>query len=265
MNGRVAIYAVPGTTADDGAGSPLREAASLLRVRAEAWLGRSLAGAPVAVAAPEGWTREAVDEITVDARRYGFHGTLKAPFRLADGRTLGELEAAVAQFGAGRAPVSLPELALSRIGHFFALVPGAPAAPLNALAAAVVVAFDEFRAPPNAAELARRNPGAMSVRQRELFERWGYPYVLDAFRFHLTLTDRIEAPLQDKVEAVLDEWFADCLGETIPIDALAILTETVPGAPFELHSLHPLGPPSAVPSTQLALDNASAAFAERTS
>ncbi|NUP73382.1 MAG: DUF1045 domain-containing protein, partial [Sinomonas sp.] len=163
MSGRVAIYAAPGTTADDGAGSLLRE-------KAESWLGRSVTGSAVAAAAPKGWTRGAVDDITVDARRYGFHGTLKAPFRLAPGRSLGELEAAVARFAASRPSVSLPEPALARIGHFFALVPGAPALPLNGLAADVVMAFVEFRAPPNAAELARRNPSAMSARQRDLFE-----------------------------------------------------------------------------------------------
>uniref|UniRef100_UPI0039EF8DE8 DUF1045 domain-containing protein n=1 Tax=Sinomonas sp. G460-2 TaxID=3393464 RepID=UPI0039EF8DE8 len=198
---------------------------------------------PVASAAPEGWTRAAVDEITVEARRYGFHGTLKAPFRLAPGRRLNELEAALSQFAADRPSVTLPELSLARLGRFFALVPGARAEPLHSLASELVKAFDEFRAPATPAEIARRNPSAMTRRQRELFDRWGYPYVLDEFQFHLTLTDRIEQERQPEVEAALRAWFAGCLGRTIPISSLALFTEAEPGAPFALHSVHPLRAP----------------------
>ncbi|WP_081736959.1 DUF1045 domain-containing protein [Arthrobacter sp. MA-N2] len=233
MSGRVAIYAASGTSPTDVDGGQLRR-------RAESWLGRSVSGFPVTASSPEGWTRAAVDEITADARRYGFHGTFKAPFRLAEGRTLGELDAALARFAAGHPPVVLPELALSRIGSFFALVPGAPAEPLNALAAELVQEFDGFRAPPDAAETARRKPGALSGRQREALERWGYPYVLDDFRFHLTLTDRIEPRRQGEVDAVLRRWFADSLGRTIQLDTLALFTELAPGEPFMLHSVHPL-------------------------
>ena len=53
------------------------------RARAEAWLGRS----------PESRTA-----LTVSARRYGFHATIKAPMALAAGRTRAELEAALAAF-----------------------------------------------------------------------------------------------------------------------------------------------------------------------
>lgn len=261
MSGRVAIYAAPGALTTDAAGgersgasaqwtdarSPLSELRSRrLRELAESWLGRSVAGTPVAEASPRGWSRAAVDEITVDARRYGFHATLKAPFRLAEGRTLDELEAAVAAFAAQRPIVHVPQLALTRLGRFFALMPGAPAESLYALAAEIVKTFDGFRAAPSAADLARRNPEGMTPRQRELFEAWGYPYVLDEFRFHLTLTDRIPPERQPEVEAVLTEWFEPWFSavpdHTLPIDALALFTETEPGAPFELHSVHPLRP-----------------------
>jgi hypothetical protein len=232
---RAAIYAAPGALPGDAT-------SDLLAEKAEWWLGRSAAGNPVAPAAPAGWRRADVDAITVDARRYGFHATLKAPFRLAEGRTLAELEAAVSAFAAQRPVVTVPQLTLSRLGAFFALVPGAPAEPMYALAAEIVKTFDEFRAAPNEAELARRNPAGMTSRQRELFERWGYPYVLDEFRFHLTLTDRIASERQAEVEGVLAEWFAGVVGRGIPLDALAIFTECEPGSPFQLHSVHPLRP-----------------------
>ncbi|MCL2581729.1 MAG: DUF1045 domain-containing protein [Streptosporangiales bacterium] len=182
---RYAIYAAPGTGTADPAAIALRE-------RAERWLGRAVSGAPVAPGVPDGWDRARVDAITADARRYGFHATLKAPFRLARGRTAAELDAAVARFAAGRAAARIPRLSLACLGAgFYALVPGDDAPGLRALAAETVTAFDAFRAPPTAAETARRHPERLSERQRELLAAWGYPYVLNEFRFHLTLTDPV--------------------------------------------------------------------------
>jgi hypothetical protein len=230
---RFAIYAAPGTGSADAAGT-------LLRDTAEQWLGRGISGAPVAPGIPDGWTRESIDAITADARRYGFHGTLKAPFYLAGGRTAEELNAAVARFAAGHAGAVIPRLSLVRMSGFFALVPGAEAPGLHALADEVVKAFDGFRAPTTDAELARRFRASLTPRQRELLGAWGYPYVLDEFRFHLTLTERIPQERQPEVERTLSDWFAGSLGATVPVDALALFTEAEPGAPFVLHAVHPL-------------------------
>jgi hypothetical protein len=267
VTGRFAIYAAPGIGSADAA-------AALLRERAEQWLGRSVAGDPVKPGAPAGWTRAAIDAMTVSARRYGFHGTLKAPFHLAEGRTLEELDAALARFAAGRTAVLVPRLRVARLGGFFALIPGAAAeeeaaepqeateategaeagevtpetAELHALADDVVTGFDEFRARPTEAELARRDPASLTPRQRELLKAWGYPYVLDEFRFHLTVTDRIPADWQSAVERTLSSWFSASLGATVPVDALALFAEAEPGAPFTLRAAHPLRPYPGVPT-----------------
>ena len=240
VTGRYAIYAAPGSGPADPAGGLLRETA-------ERWLGRSVTTAPVTPGVPDGWTREAVDAITVSARRYGFHGTLKAPFRLAAGRTPEELDDALTRFAAGRERVLVPRLRMARLGGFFALIPGAEApgaeaAGLYALADDVVTAFDGFRAPATEAEIARRRPGSLTPRQRELLKAWGYPYVLDEFRFHLTVTDSIPEAQRSAVEATLTDWFAASLGATVPVDALALFIEAEPGAPFTLRSMHPLRP-----------------------
>jgi Protein of unknown function (DUF1045) len=235
VTGRFAIYAVPGTGLADAAGARLRE-------KAEQWLGRSAWPDPVTPGVPAGWTRDAVDAMTVNARRYGFHATLKAPFRLADGRTAGELDAALARFAARRAGAVAPRLRLARLDGFYALISGTEAAELHALADAVVTSFDSFRAPATEAELARREPASLTPRQRELLKAWGYPYVLDEFRFHLTLTDRIPQERRPAVERVLTDWFAASLGITVPVDALALFTEAEPGAPFALQAVYPLQP-----------------------
>jgi putative phosphonate metabolism protein len=248
MTARFAIYVVPGTGPADDAGAGLRE-------RAEQWLGRGITGDRVTPGVPAGWTRAAIDAITVDARRYGFHGTLKAPFRLAEGRTAAELDAAVARFAAGRPGVLVPRLTLARLGGFFALVPGAEAAELRELADEVVTGLDDFRAPATEAEVARRDPARLAPRQRELLAAWGYPYVLDEFRFHMTLTDQIQQARRPAVERALDGWFAPFLGATLRIDALAVCTEAEPGAPFTLHAVHPLRPIPSFPTTASVTDS----------
>ena len=243
MTARFAIYAAPGTGSADALGAALRE-------KAEQWLGRSVSADPIAPGNPARWTREAIDAITVDARRYGFHATLKAPFRLAEGRTPEELDAAVARFAAGHGGAVIPQLTLARLDGFFALVPGAQAAELYGLADEVVTSFDGFRAPATEAELARRNPASLTPRRRELLQTWGYPYVLEEFRFHMTLTDRIADERSKEVERTLSAWFSPLLGATVPVDALALFTEAEPGAPFVLHAVHPLQP---VPSSRRAV------------
>jgi hypothetical protein len=243
---RFAIYVAPGAGSANTAPAntaPADTVGVLLREKAEQWLGRSVSGDGVTPGAPVGWTRAAVDAMTVNARRYGFHATLKPPFRLAEGCTAEELDAAVARFAAGSAAAVIPQLSLARLGGFFALVPGAEAPGLRALADEVVKGLDDFRAPATGAELARRNPASLTSRQRELLTTWGYPYVLDEFSFHLTVTDRIPHKQQPEVERALSDWFAPLLGADVPVDALALLTEAAPGAPFTLHALHHLQPP----------------------
>ena len=168
MTGRFAIYAAPGARRPDPARGALRE-------RAEQWLGRSVPPDPVHARSPAGWTRAAVDAITVDARRYGFHATLKAPFRLAEGRTPEELDAAVAGSRPTAPRVVIPRLSLARLGGFFALVPGAEATEPARARRRGGAGFDDFRAPATEAELARRNPASLTPRQRELLERLGLP------------------------------------------------------------------------------------------
>lgn len=176
-----------------------------------------------------------VAELTETPRKYGFHGTLKAPFRLAEGMTVEALDAAAARLAARTAPVLLDGMRTARIGTFLALVPEGDATALNALAATLVAELDEFRAPLTAADLARRKADSLPPRQRELLERWGYPHVMEDFRFHLTLTGAFDADLLDALRERIDPLLVPLLPRPFAIDAVCLFGEAADG---RFHLLH---------------------------
>ncbi|WP_224825178.1 DUF1045 domain-containing protein [Cognatishimia sp. MH4019] len=131
-------------------------------------------------------------DITMTPRKYGFHGTLKPPFHLAKGQTVEDLKAATADLASGLAPASCAGLVLTTLGGFLALTPQGDTSGLQRTAEACVRGLDPFRAPPSDAELARRHAAGLSARQEALLTEWGYPYVMEEFRFHLTLSGRLQ-------------------------------------------------------------------------
>jgi putative phosphonate metabolism protein len=220
---RAAIYFTP------PAGAALTRAAAL-------WLGRD---AFVGDA-----TREPdadLDPIVAEPARYGFHATMRAPFRIAEGFDLADVDERLARFAASRQVVKLPEMALRQLGPFFALVPAVPSEGLATLEGDVLEAFDALRAPLTEAEIARRRPDRLSDRQRAQLDRWGYPHVLEDFRFHMTLTGPVEAAQTVDVAAMLQERFGAFDGAPLAVDSLAVFIEPSPGGAFRVHSLHPFG------------------------
>lgn len=194
------------------------------------WLGWDVAqGVELPHPAIAGLPKDA-DTLTSVPRKYGFHATLKAPFRLAEGIAPDDLLHAAARLAGTLAPVGLAGgLRLSRLGDFVALVPAAPGPALQELAAALVRELDPLRAPLNAAEIARRRPESLSPAQRDNLDRWGYPHVLDAFRFHMTLTGPLTPEDGDAVVAALDPVLAPLLPDPHPIDAISIVGEAGDG------------------------------------
>ena len=199
-------------------------AARGLHRAAASWLGWD-AEAGCAVAQPE---VEGIAAATATPRKYGFHATLKAPFRLAEGARAEDLAAAVAALVAQLRPVPLDGLALTRIGPFLALTPQGDDGPLNALAAQVVEGLDPFRAPLTEAEMARRNPDRLTPRQRALLDAWGYPYVLDEFRFHMTLTGALDPATLDAVTAQLAPRLT-VVPRPFTLDAISLMGEDAAG------------------------------------
>lgn len=199
------------------------------------WLGWDAARG-VAVAQPDlpGLPRP-VAALTADPRKYGFHGTIRAPFRPAPGVSGDAVAQAVAGLAARLAPARCTGLRLANLHGFLALVPDGPDDAIRALGAAVVEGTEALRAPLTPEEVARRRPESLTPPQRALLDRWGYPYVMDEFRFHLTLTDRLAAEEVQAVAAVLGAHVAPVLPRPFAIEDLCLFGEDAAG---RFHLIH---------------------------
>ena len=202
MTERFAIYYAP---AQDSA----------LSRKAEAWL-----------AQPD------LQELAISARRYGFHATIKAPMALAEGVDREQLATALRQFAATHAGVELSDFGPRLIDGFLAFTTEPQPAALTDFAALVVNFFEPQRAPLTAEDVRRRLKAPLTPRQVELVERYGYPYVLEQFQFHMTLTDRLPLERRDEMQRRAVVWFADELKAPIMLDRLVVFHEAAPGEPF---------------------------------
>ena len=120
------------------------------------------------------------------------------------------------------------------IGGFVAVIPAEPPPELIQLAADCVSEFDSFRAPLTKADRARRNPSQLTPVQREHLDRWGYPYVMADFRFHMTLTSRLDTERRDPLLAMLTESFSAIGLQTLAIDAIALFRQDKADSRFRI-------------------------------
>lgn len=210
---RYALYCLPGGT---------------LGAAGAAWLGWDAAtGQARPAAAPEGWVAR--------PRRYGFHATLKPPMRLAPGRSVQALETACADLAARLAPARAEGLEVTVHRGFVALTP-VGAHDLGRVADACVDALDAFRAPAPPEETARRRAGGLTPAQEANLVSWGYPFVMDTFRFHITLSGRLADPAPAAAAA---RAHFGALPTPFILGEIALCEEGPDGA-FRLRRRHPL-------------------------
>lgn len=170
--------------------------------------------------------------LVADPQKYGLHATLKAPFRLVGSQA--GLEMAVADLANRLSPVWPGNLQVERIGQFLALVPQGDPTRLKDMVGRIVSFLDPFRAPLTEQEIARRNPARLTLRQRELLDRWGYPYVMEEFRFHITLTGPC-----DLAPEVLEPRLASVLPPEFRIEEICLMGEDDDGM-FHLLRRYPI-------------------------
>ena len=201
----------------------------------DAWRGATLPFPEDVVEQEPDWR-----DVSEDPRRYGFHATLKAPFALAPGRTEADLRKAFAAFAAPATP-KIP-LVVSSISSFIAVIPASPSTELSALAQTCVEAFDDFRAPLTEHDRARRRPERLTERQRAYLDRWGYPYVAEEFRFHMTLSGSLPRERHEVLVPTLRSMFAAITAAPRPIDRIALFYQADATSRFRVVAERELSP-----------------------
>ena len=183
------------------------------------------------------WLKCALEDLAEPVRRthrdtldgvqhYGFHATVKPPFRLTGDRSLYGLVEAVELFCRERRPFTAGRLKLSRLDNFLCLRLDSESGELSRFAEDVVRDFDGFRRPPDQRELERRLEKGLNARQHELLLRWGYPWVMDEFRFHFTLTGPLpDKPSRSAFSVLAEKYFSPVLNTQLQIDGISIFIQ----------------------------------------
>ncbi|MDP1668691.1 DUF1045 domain-containing protein [Phaeovulum sp.] len=207
---------------------------------AAAWLGRDAeTGADCSEPAFAGM-RGPDAALAAEAARYGFHATLRPPFRAVDGLGHAQIVARIAALAPRLPPVRCAGLHVANLSGFLALVPAGDLTALQALAAAVIEGTDDLRAPLSEAEIARRKPARLTARQLTLLRRWGYPWVMEEFRFHLTLTGQLAHDASEVLAPQLQALFAPVLPRPFVVEDLCLFGEDANGR-FKLVQRYALG------------------------
>lgn len=200
------------------------------------WLGRDVeTGTTLAQPEINQIPPHRLSELTASARRYGFHATMKAPFRLAAGASEKDLFAQLALLCKHAGAITVAHPRLHMLGDFLAIQVDEQQDEIAALAQACVVHVDPLRAAMTDAELQRRRQSRLSQRHDELLLRWGYPYTEEAYRFHITLSDSLtqtEAETVERLQNAAERHFN--IAAPIEINNLGIFKEDTPGAAFKL-------------------------------
>jgi putative phosphonate metabolism protein len=173
-----------------------------------------------------------IDEVTAEARGYGFHATLKPPMRLAERRSWDELLIATRELATRIKPFELPRLAVTDLHGFLALCETTFCPPLQALADACVERLDGFRAPSSEAELARRRRARLTAAQEAMLVRFGYPYVLNTWFFHMTLTRRLSAMEHATWRPEVERYFQAAVAMPRVVTDICLFTQARPQDAF---------------------------------
>jgi putative phosphonate metabolism protein len=187
-----------------------------------------------------------IEAATAEPRRYGFHATLKPPFALRADQSVRTLSTAIASIAASIAAFPV-RLTVNRLDGFLALQPASRSPQLEDLAARCVRELDSFRAELSDTEMARRQQAPLSSRQNANLMSWGYPYVLDDFRFHITLSQRL-GPEESGLDVAAKVHFAQVLAEQIHVGSVTLFREAGPGSAFEAIRIFPFSAPALEPT-----------------
>jgi len=197
------------------------------------WLGRDACSGEL-TAQPD---VPGIAALTQEPRHYGFHATLRPPMRLAG--TWAAFRDTAAEVARGVQPFALPPLELVNLHGFLALRESTPCPGLQALAERCVELTEPQRMPASAEELRRRRAGSLSARQDARLARWGYPYVMEEWFFHLTLTRRLDGAELTAVRDAAARFFEPVLSVTHRVEDICVFVQD--GGDFQIKQRFRLG------------------------
>jgi hypothetical protein len=186
-----------------------------------------------------GLGEELAERAAKSPRRYGFHATIKAPFRLASDVTEDDLAEALALFCSKRRLIRSGPLGLERFPSYLALCPQNRRSEIEWLASDCVANFDRFRAPLTDADRKRRR-GELPPLEKLQMEQFGYPYIFSLFYFHISLAGPLEPRELDAVAAALRPALRGFANEDFLLGELCLVGDPGDGALFKMISRAPL-------------------------
>ena len=216
---------------------------SALAAFGRAWLGIDIdTGETCERTSFAGISDERLRALTDAPRLYGFYGTIKPPFALATHTSVDGLLSAARLCAQSMSTTEIPPLEVAVIGKFLALSPIKSSVKLAGLATSCVRALEGFRRPLSDKEAAQYRQSKLTVHQEQMLDHWGYPFVLEEFRFHMTLTDRIDDGAER--ESVYTAAEAACepfLGNPVAVTEIAVCVQSAPSSAMKIIERIPIG------------------------
>lgn len=190
----------------------------------------------------DGISDEDFKKIIQSVAHYGFHGTLKPPFYLTFDKLESMLMSDLEAFAVKENPFLIPELQVTNMGRYMALMPRYSSEDLHGLADRCVRNFDAYRKPESDQEMDKRRKAGLNSLQEQYLVTWGYPYVLKAFRFHLTLAGPIlDDDIRHQLFKALEKQLESVSLDNLLIDSVCLFSQEDRSKPFLFHSRYQFG------------------------
>ena len=181
-----------------------------------------------------------ITELTKKQSCYGFHGTLKPPFSLVETKNESELKAAILELSQSTRRFEISAVSLQLLNGFAAIVATNENNEITNLAKKCVQELDSFRQPESLEKIQKRRLAGLSQYEEFNLQKWGYPYVMGSFRFHLTLTRRLNSEESKNVMEVLASELTEILSTALLVRDICLFGESRTSGNFQIIQRFPL-------------------------
>ena len=132
-----------------------------------------------------------IDKNVLIAKKYGFHGTLIPPFKLNKNYSTNKLFKKTDEIAKKFKKFKFYKFKLKKINNFYAFVQNKKNSNINKISNRLVKELFKFRSPLTKKEIDKRNPSKLSKLQLNILHKWGYPYLMSEFKFHMTIASEV--------------------------------------------------------------------------